>query len=242
VPTSTDALLAVSDLSVNYSGQPALRSVSVAVGEGESVGVVGANGAGKSTLARAIAGLVRPAGGQVSSHGVTLTGMRADKVVRHGVAFVPEGRALFTRLTVLDNMLLGGYTLPGTSEAVALAHVEGLFPELLDRKLVRAGQLSGGQQQMLAIARALMSKPRLLILDEPTMGLAPIIITRLANALNQLREQEGLAVLILDQRRTLAERLEARGYILRGGRVVAEVGRGQWDDPALAQHYMAEPD
>jgi branched-chain amino acid transport system ATP-binding protein len=242
VPTSTDGLLAVSDLSVNYSGQPALRSVSVAIGEGESVGIVGANGAGKSTLARAIAGLIRPAGGRVSSDGVTLTGLRPDKVVQRGVAFVPEGRALFTRLTVLDNLLLGGYTLPETTEATALEHIGGLFPELLDRKLLRAGQLSGGQQQMLAIARALMSRPRLLILDEPTMGLAPIIITRLAVALTRLREQEGLAVLVLDQRRTLAQRLDARGYILRGGRVVAEVGQGQWDAPALAQHYMAEPD
>jgi branched-chain amino acid transport system ATP-binding protein len=235
-------LLSVSDLTVRYSGQPALRGVSLAIGAGESVGVVGANGAGKSTLARTIAGLIRPAAGEVTSGGVRLTGMRADKVVRQGVAFVPEGRALFTRLTVLDNLLLGGYTLPGVTEASALAHIGALFPELLDRKQVRAGQLSGGQQQMLAIARALMSKPRLLILDEPTMGLAPIVITRLATALTQLREQEGLSVLTLDQRRVLAQRLDSRGYILRGGCVVAEVERGQWDDPDLAQHYMADTD
>jgi branched-chain amino acid transport system ATP-binding protein len=242
VPTLTDGLLTVTDLSVHYSGQPALRSVNIAVAAGECVSIVGANGAGKSTLARTIAGLVRPAGGQVSSEGVTLTGMRADKVVRCGLAFVPEGRALFTRLTVLDNLLLGGYTKPETSEATALDHLGELFPELVERKFLRAGQLSGGQQQMLAIARALMSRPRLLILDEPTMGLAPTIIGRLAAALTQLREEEGLSVLVLDQRRTLAERLNARGYILRGGRIVASVTQGQWDDPGLAQHYMADTD
>jgi branched-chain amino acid transport system ATP-binding protein len=241
VPTSTDGLLEVSDLSVKYSGQPALRSVNIAVASAECVAVIGPNGAGKSTLARAIAGLVRPSGGQVRSDGSTLTGMRADRVVRRGVAFVPEGRALFTRLTVMDNMLLGGYAVPETSDATAVEQLRRLFPELLDRQLVRAGQLSGGQQQMLAIARALMSKPRVLILDEPTMGLAPTVISRLATALTELREQDGLAVLILDQRRTLAQRLDARGYILRGGRIVAEVESDQWDDPHLAHHYMAGP-
>jgi branched-chain amino acid transport system ATP-binding protein len=242
VPTSTDEFLSVQGLTVSYSGQPALRGVNVRVNAGDCVCVVGANGAGKSTLAGAVAGLVRIDSGRVGLEGNPLKGLRADQIVRRGIAFVPEGRGLFTHLTVMDNIRMGGYVRRDLTDELALERVRRFFPELLDRLSVRAGQLSGGQQQMLAIARALMSQPRLLILDEPTMGLAPTIIARLAVLLTRLQVEDGLAVMILDQRRTLAQRLGARGYILRGGEVVAEVAASQWDDPDLAHLYLLGTD
>lgn len=238
MPTSTDGLLTVTDLSVHYSGQPALRSVNIAIAAGECVGIVGANGAGKSTLARTIAGLVRPAGGQVSSDGVTLTGMRADKVVRRGLAFVPEGRALFTRLTVLDNLLLGGYTMPETSEATALDHLGRLFPELVERKLLRAGQLSGGQQQMLAIARALMAKPKLLLLDEPSLGLAPLIVQQIFRIIKEIN-QSGATIFLVEQNAHMALTVAHRGYVIQSGRVIlADTAANLLENPDVKRAYL----
>jgi branched-chain amino acid transport system ATP-binding protein len=239
VSTSTEPLLQARELTFAYKRQMALRGVSIEVGEGEAVAVVGANGAGKSTFARVVAGLAKPRSGEVMFAGSLASGLKPDQVVHLGMALVPEGRALFSRLTVRENILLGAYTRRHVSETALLSELEGLFPEIFERLTARAGTLSGGQQQMLAIARALSSQPRLVIIDEPTMGLAPTIVQRVAAIVRRLRSERGMSILLLDQRRTLAQLCDCRGYVIRSGEIQAEVAVGHWDDEDTARHYMA---
>jgi branched-chain amino acid transport system ATP-binding protein len=216
-------LLEVSGLSARYGPVWALRGVSLEVRAGELVALIGANGAGKSTLLRAIAGLLGPAAGRVTLDGQDVTGRAPEAILRAGAALVPERRRIFGDLTVLDNLELGGYALPrgrdfrrGLAAGVDAAYT--LFPVLRQRSGQLAGTLSGGEQQMLAIGRALMSRPRLLLCDEPSLGLAPLVVQEIMKLLARLRET-GTTILLVEQNARLALRFADRAYVLEVGRV-----------------------
>ena len=213
-------LLEVRELEVDYDGAEALRGISLDVRDGEIVSLVGANGAGKTTLLATIAGLKRPRRGSVKFKGVDIAGFSAERVARLGVALVPEGRRLFARLPVWRNLLLGAYLKRDRAwRQRGQAQVFELFPGLRERRLQPAGTLSGGEQQMLAIGRALMSGPELLLLDEPSLGIAPLLIERIFAALEEINRR-GITLLLVEQRVQQALKLAARGYVLQTGRVV----------------------
>jgi ABC-type branched-subunit amino acid transport system ATPase component len=218
-----DPLLRVMDLHVSYAGLPALRGVSLDVPDGGLVAVLGANGAGKSTLLRAMSGTLRFAGGSVDAGSVQLAGRRLDRldpaaVVRAGVVQVPEGRQVFEGLTVEENVRAGGLATPRRARSEARDRVFGLFPVLRERSGQRAGLLSGGEQQMLAIGRALMGTPRVLLLDEPSLGLSPRMVEHVAEAIGEINRQ-GTAVVLVEQNAAMALRLADRAYVLEVGRV-----------------------
>ena len=211
-------------LSARYGAVAALRDVSLEVRAGELVALIGANGAGKSTLLRAIAGLVAPAAGRVTLDGRDVTGQAPEAMIRAGVALVPERRRVFAPLTVLDNLELGGYALPRGHDF--RSHLEAgveeayrLFPVLRRRRDQLAGTLSGGEQQMLAIGRALMTRPRLLLCDEPSLGLAPLVVAEIMRLLSTLREA-GTTILLVEQNARMALRSADRAYVLEVGSVV----------------------
>ena len=236
-PSSAPALLEVRQARVAYgTGVVALQGVSLRVRAGEVVALIGANGAGKSTLLKAIAGLVRPQAGEVAFAGQALSGVEAPARVRLGIALVPEGRRLFSRLSVADNLRLGAY---GRADAVqraeALERIYALFPVLKDRGRQRAGTLSGGEGQMLAIARALMSRPRFLMLDEPSLGIMPRLVDAIMDALRRLHEAEGLTMFLVEQNVPAALDLADRGYVLQTGRVVLEGGSAELRDSELVR-------
>ncbi len=214
----------MSGLSARYGAVHALRNVSLEVRAGELVALIGANGAGKSTLLRTIAGLVTPAAGRVALDGRDVTGQAPEAMIRAGVALVPERRRVFAPLTVLDNLELGGYALPrgrdfrGRLEA-GVEEAYRLFPVLRRRRDQLAGTLSGGEQQMLAIGRALMTRPRLLLCDEPSLGLAPLVVAEIMRLLSTLRA-EGTTILLVEQNARMALRAADRAYVLEVGSVV----------------------
>jgi branched-chain amino acid transport system ATP-binding protein len=212
------ALLELHDVEARYGAVKALHGVSLEVAEGEIVAVLGANGAGKTTTLRAISGTVRR-GGEIVFGGRRL-GRRtgADEAARLGIAHVPEGRGTFSELTVWENLRLGAYTRRDTVPH-DYDRVLRLFPRLAERRGQQAGTLSGGEQQMLALARALMARPRLLLLDEPSLGLAPIVVRGIFDVLRKLNEDEGLTVLVVEQNARLALRSAHRAYVLETGRV-----------------------
>ena len=209
----------VRELYAGYGGVPVLRGVSLSVAPGELVALVGANGAGKSTLLKCIAGLLRPTSGSIALDGMPLSGKPAHEVVRAGIALVPEGRRLFGRLTVDDNLLLGAHGRREAQRQETLARARQLFPVLAERGDQLAGTLSGGEQQMLAIARALMSRPRFLLLDEPSLGIAPRVVTRIYETLGAIHAQ-GLGILLVEQNVRLALARASRAYVLQTGKVV----------------------
>ena len=214
--------LRVRDLTAGYGGLPALHGVSLEVNRGEIVALVGANGAGKSTLLRAIAGLLQPRSGRIELDGQRIDGRPAHEIVRSGIAYVPEGRRLFGRLTVMDNLLLGAFTHRDVGErAHALDEVTALFPVLKDRARQLAGTLSGGEQQMLAIGRGLMSRPRVLLLDEPSLGIAPKLVARIYEALLSIN-RTGLTLLLVEQNVRAALACASRAYVLQTGRIIRE--------------------
>ncbi len=232
-------LLQTSALTTGYGAEPVLHEVSVDVRRGESVAVLGANGAGKSTLMRAIAGLHRPVTGKVRLESAELAAMSAHRVAARGVVLVPEGRQVFPELSVLDNIRLGGFR-HRDSNAREVDVVLERFPRLRERLQQRAGLLSGGEQQMLAIARGLMSRPRVLLLDEPSLGLAPKVIEDLFAALEQLRNEQ-VTILLVDQMARLALALADRAYVIEGGRIVAAGSAAEIaGDARLAQAYLGE--
>ena len=209
--------LRVSDLVAGYRGLPALHGVSLFVHTGEMVALIGANGAGKSTLLRSIAGLLQPSAGSIEFEERCIDGLPAFRIARAGIAFVPEGRRLFGRLSVIDNLLLGAFTRSEPDPA----DVFTLFPLLRERARQLAGTLSGGEQQMLAIGRALMSKPRLLLLDEPSLGIAPRLVARIYETLSEINRR-GLTVLLVEQNVRAALQIAARAYVLQTGRIVSQ--------------------
>ncbi len=215
------SLLELRDVRSGYGRVEVLHGVDMAVAAGELVAVIGANGAGKSTLLKTIVGLTPPRAGVMTYDGAELRGPRPERLVRRGLALVPEGRLLFAPMTVRDNLALGAYGAPRDkrrASAEALARVQALFPVLGERADQPAGTLSGGEQQMLAIGRALMSQPRLLLLDEPSLGLAPKVIAEIFAALEALRG-DGVTIVLVEQDARLALKHADRGYVMRTGRV-----------------------
>ena len=212
-------LLEVEGLEVSYGAVRALRGVDLYVDGGEIVGLVGANGAGKSTLLRAISGLVKVRSGNVKFSGSELGRAATTRIVAAGIAHVPEGRRVWPDMSVAENLRLGGVIAGGDSEAGRLERVLTLFPELRDRLKQKAGTLSGGEQQMLAIGRGLMSRPKLLMLDEPSLGLAPVVVQRLKELFATLK-QDGLTILLSEQNARLALGATDRAYVLAEGRIL----------------------
>jgi branched-chain amino acid transport system ATP-binding protein len=235
-------MLEVSGLVVGYGDVEALHGVSLSLAAGEVVSLVGANGAGKTTLLRAISGLLPVRAGRIELEGTSLAGQPPHRIAEQGIAHVPEGRQLFTRLTVEENLRLGAY-LPRAqpSEAETLAWVLELFPRLADRRKQIAGTLSGGEQQMLAIARGLMLKPKLLLLDEPSLGLAPLLVAQIFETVDKINS-EGVTVLLVEQNLVQSLEHSHRGYVLETGRVVQQ-GRGDelQADPRTLQAYLGIP-
>ena len=218
LPSSSSVLLEVEDLHVSYGRIRALQGVSLTVPEGAVVALIGANGAGKSTLLRAISGIVQPRRGAVRFGGENLVGLPVHQIVRRGVIHVPEGRGMLARMSVLENLRIGGFARRDRAGA-ELDKIFALFPVLRDRRDQLAGSLSGGEQQMLAIGRAMMAGPRLLMLDEPSLGLAPLIVREIFRIIPRLTAQ-GTAVLLVEQNARMALQCAAHAYVLETGHVV----------------------
>lgn len=232
-------MLTLDRVSAGYRRLQVLHDVSMRVEQGEIVALVGANGAGKTTLLRAISGLIGVTGGTITLEGQRIDGLRPERIVRLGLVHVPEGRALFGPLTVMENLQMGAYTRRDRAElASSLDEVFTLFPVLAQRRNQRADTMSGGEQQMLAIARALMARPRLLSLDEPSIGLAPNLVTAVLEAVTRIRDT-GVTVLIVEQNATHALRISDRAYVLESGNITIE-GRGPdlVDDPRVRTAYL----
>jgi len=215
------ALLEVTGVEVRYGAVPALHDFTVTVEQGEIVTLLGANGAGKTTTLRMISGLHHASLGSVRFDGIDISHFAAHKTVQLGISHVPEGRRIFAQMTVLENLEIGSYNKPH-GQAAKIDRVFGLFPVLKDRRKQQGGNLSGGEQQMLAIARALMMKPRLLILDEPTLGLAPVILDLLSKAIERLRQTTPITMLLGEQNVTFALPHADRVYVLEHARIVWE--------------------
>lgn len=215
------ALLEIKDLQVKYGVIPALKGISFEVAEGEVVAIIGANGAGKTTTLHAISGIVAKAGGQITFDGQDITETPAHKIVALGISQVQEGRGIFPNLTVLENLRMGAY-LRKDKAAVAqdLQEAYTLFPRLQERQNQDAGTLSGGEQQMLAIARALMSKPKMLLLDEPSMGLSPLITENIFKTIKKLNKERGMTILLVEQNAQMALWASHRTYIMETGKIV----------------------
>ncbi len=234
-------LLSVSDLSVNYGVIRAITEVSFKIKKGEILTLIGANGAGKTTVLRAISGLIPPSGGQISFEGFELTKLAPHEIVQKRVCHAPEGRGIFLNLSVEENLDLGAWSSPDQhSFAQDLEHVFGLFPRLKERRRQNSGTLSGGEQQMLAIARALMGRPRLLLLDEPSLGLAPQIIEKIFEIIQKIN-QEGTTVLLVEQNALQALQIARHGIVLETGRVILR-GTAQelLDSEDVRKAYLGE--
>ncbi len=230
--------LELRDVSVSYGNRRALEAVSLSVGAGEIVTLLGANGAGKSTTLRAVSGLVRPARGRVLYDGQDVTRWSADAIVAAGLGHVPEGREVFAEFTVLDNLLVGAHTVPRRTIGERLEAAYQLFPVLRERRRQWAGTLSGGEQQMLAIARALMAQPKMLLLDEPSLGLAPLLAREIFAVVRRVNA-EGVAILLVEQNVRSALRRAARGYVLETGRVVGSgTSAGLAVDPRIRSAHL----
>jgi branched-chain amino acid transport system ATP-binding protein len=242
VPTSVPVLEA-EELVVRYgAGEPAVRGLTLSLAPGTITCVVGANGAGKTSTARAISGLLPVASGRVRLLGEDVTNRPVHRIVHGGLAHVPEGRQVFPHLTVRENLTLGAYRLGRVAKAdMDFERVFGVFPELETRGSAQAGNLSGGQQQMLSIGRGLMGRPACLIIDEPTMGLAPIVVQRLGEALKAVRDENPeLAILILDQRAVLAQLVALELHILRRGELVGVASTQDLDESDLRSSYFGQ--
>lgn len=235
------SLLEARQISTGYGVAQALWDVDVEVEEGETVALVGSNGAGKTTLLRVLSGILPAWSGQVHLDGTDLTRAEPDECVQRGISHVPEGRQLFAGMTVEENLRMGAYARRDGPKAVQkdLDWVYSLFPEVAERRRQLAGTLSGGQQQMVAIGRGLMAAPRLLLIDELSLGLAPVIVDRLIDGLKQVREEKRLGMLVVEQDIEVALTLAARGYVLETGRVVRQGARDELlGDESIREAYL----
>ncbi len=213
-----EPILKISDLKVNYGGIEAVKGISFDVPEGEIVTLIGSNGAGKSSTLRTIAGLVKPVSGSVALQGEDITGKDPDAIVARGVTLVPEGRRIFPDMTVLENLKIGAY-LRKDDLTDDLDWVFSLFPRLKERSWQAGGTLSGGEQQMLAVGRALMSRPRLLMMDEPSLGLAPLVVRDIFSIIQEINKQ-GVTILLIEQNANMALKIADIGYVLETGRLI----------------------
>ena len=217
----SNTLLKVDNLHVYYGSIHAIKGVSFEVNEGEIVTLIGANGAGKSTTLNTIAGLLKPHSGSIMLHDQNIVGVPADKIVSKGMALCPEGRRIFLQMTVLENLEMGGYTRPNSELEESIENVYDHFPRLKERYKQVAGTLSGGEQQMLAMGRALMSKPKLMMMDEPSMGLAPIVVEEVFKIIRRIKEM-GTTMLLVEQNAMMALKVCDRAYIINTGEIVGE--------------------
>ena len=233
-------ILNVNDLNVYYGGIHAIKNISFNIKKGEIVSLIGANGAGKTSTLHAISGLVPIKSGEISLNGENVTNIEAHKLVSLGMAHVPEGRRIFTELTVLENLEMGAYTRNDTEQIKEdINHMFTLFPRLAQRKKQLAGTMSGGEQQMLAMARALMSSPSLLLLDEPSMGLAPLLVQEIFNIIERINKEENVTVLLVEQNANMALSIADRGYVLETGKIILEgTGKELLSNPEIKKAYL----
>jgi len=233
-------VLRVESLDVAYGEIQALRAVALQVGRGEIVTILGNNGAGKTTTLKTISGLLRPTAGTITLEDAPLVGVPAHAIVARGVAHVPEGRRIFNRLTVRENLTMGAYLRSDAGIAADLDRVFALFPRLAERVTQVAGTLSGGEQQMLAIGRALMANPRVLLLDEPSMGLAPVLVEQIFDKISDINRQ-GMTILLVEQNAAMALSIAHRGYVLETGSIALEGTAAQLSDNAdVRRAYLGE--
>ena len=233
-------MLAVNAINVKYGPIHAVRDVSLSVETGEIVTIIGANGAGKSTILKTLVGLLRSGTGEILLNGESLSSLSPAAIVSRGIALVPEGRRVFPRLDVLDNLLLGGYGKPRQQIGETLSQVFEMFPRLRERRQQLAGTLSGGEQQMLAIGRGLMSRPRLLFLDEPSMGLAPLLVQQIFETILTINER-GTTILLVEQNAHMALAIADRGYVLEAGTIVLTGSAEELSgNPQVRNAYLGE--
>lgn len=234
-------MLSIKDLHVSYGGIKALRGIDIDVPDGKIVTLIGANGAGKSTLLRTISGLVKAESGSITMDGKELTGMKIDKICQEGIALSPEGRRVFTDLTVQENLMIGAY-LRNDKKAIAedLAWVYELFPRLKERHWQYAGTLSGGEQQMLAVGRALMSRPKILMMDEPSLGLAPLIVQQIFAIIREINEK-GVTILLIEQNANMALKTADIAYVLETGSIVLKgTGAELLENDTVKEAYLGK--
>ena len=233
-------MLEIRDLHVNYGAISALHGISLEVRKGEIVTLIGCNGAGKTTTLRAISGLVKPRAGIINLDGHNIAGMPPHKIVARGLAQSPEGRMVFANLTVLENLRMGAYLRNDAGEILKdLDYIFGIFPRLKEREKQTAGTLSGGEQQMLAIGRALMSKPHCLMLDEPSLGIAPILVQTIFEKIVEINRTLGLTILLVEQNANLALEVSHRGYVLETGRIsLSDTAAALRENPEVQDAYL----
>lgn len=232
------SMLKVEDINVYYGSIHAIKGVSFEVNQGEIVTLIGANGAGKSTTLNTVSGLLKPKSGAIEFEGKSIVGVPSHKIVNEGMALCPEGRRVFLQLTVEENLQMGAYTRPNSEIADSMADVYDRFPRLKERYKQVAGTLSGGEQQMLAMGRALMSKPKLMMLDEPSMGLAPILVEQIFDIIVEMNKR-GTTILLVEQNAQMALSVAHRGYVLETGRVVSTgSGAELLNDDAVRKAYL----
>ena len=233
----SNTILKISDLKVNYGGIEAVKGISFDVTEGEIVTLIGANGAGKSSTLRAIAGLVKPASGMIEFNGENITGKDPTAVVQQGITLVPEGRRIFPDLTVLENLRVGAY-LRNDDITDDLNWVYDLFPRLKERSWQAGGTLSGGEQQMLAVGRALMSRPKVIMMDEPSLGLAPLIVKGIFDIIREVNKQ-GVTVLLIEQNANMALKIADVGYVMETGSItMSGSGKSLLENEAVKAAYL----
>ena len=241
-------ILEIRDLVVSYGGIEAVKGISMDIPEGQIVTLIGSNGAGKSTTLKSIAGIVKPKSGAILMDGINkqgqhreleLVGMTPDRIVSNGITLVPEGRRVFPNLTVLENLKMGAYLRKG-SIAEDLAYVYELFPRLKEREWQLAGTLSGGEQQMLAVGRALMSKPRLIMMDEPSLGLAPLVVRDIFEIIKTINQQ-GITVLLIEQNANMALKIAHKAYVIETGRITMEgTGKELLASDSVKEAYLGK--
>ena len=233
----SDVILSIKDLKVNYGGIEAVKGISFDVNEGSILTLIGANGAGKSSTLRTVAGLVKPAAGSVTFRGDNITGRNPTEIVKKGITLVPEGRRIFPNLTVLENLKMGAY-LRNDDIKSDLLWVYDLFPRLREREWQAGGTLSGGEQQMLAVGRALMSKPKLIMMDEPSLGLAPLVVKGIFDIIREINRQ-GVTVLLVEQNANMALKTADYAYVLETGNVtMSGTGEELLNDESVKKAYL----